>query len=298
MSKSVIIIGCGDIGKRFAALASRNGFEHIYGTTRTPEHTDKLATSGITPILANLDDPTTLATIPTADATLLYCAPPPGGGFQDSRARNFCHALAAMPRPTKIIYISTTAVYGDNGDELITELTPPAPATSRGRRRLDAEETFQQFGRDHHVPVTILRVAGIYGPGRLPLQQLRSNHPVLIPAEAKPTNRIHADDLATICLAAAERGVDQAIYNVCDGHPGTLTEYFTAAAALLGFPAPPQITLAEAHKVMTPLMLTYVREGHRISNRKILDELGVTLTYPTLAKGLANCRPTDWLIPA
>lgn len=294
MAKKVIIIGCGDIGKRFATIAAQNGFDQLYGTTRTPEHTDNLSALGITPILANLDDPTSLGAIPTADAVLLYFVPPPGGGVHDSRARNFCHALSAMPRPAKIIYISTTAVYGDNGDELITELTPPAPGTSRGQRRLDAEATFQHFGKEHHVPVTILRVAGIYGPGRLPLQQLRSNHPVLIPAEAKPTNRIHADDLANICLAAVERGGDQAIYNVCDGHHGTLSEYFTAAAALLGFPPPPQITLAEAHKVMTPLMLTYVREGHRISNRKIIDELGITLTYPTLAEGLASCRPPDW----
>ncbi len=297
MSRSVIIIGCGDIGQRFAALAACNGFKPLYGTTRTSENSDNLLTRGITPILANFDDPTSLGHLPTADATLLYFVPPPGGGIHDSRARNFCQALPELPRPSQIIYISTTAVYGDNGDELITELTPPAPDTSRGRRRLDAEKTFQQFGREHHIPVTILRVAGIYGPGRLPLQQLRSNHPVLIPAEAKPTNRIHAEDLANICLAAVDQGVDQEIYNVCDGHHGTLTEYFTAAAALLGFPAPPQITLAEAHKVMTPLMLTYVREGHRISNRKIINDLGITLTYPTLAEGLASCLPPEWQLP-
>ena len=105
-----------------------------------------------------------------------------------------------------------------------------------------------------------------------------------------------ADDLANICLAASGRD-ESAIYNVCDGHPGTLTEYFAAAATLLGFPAPPQITLDEAHKVMTPLMITYVREGHLISNAKMIAQLGIRLRYPSLAEGLASCRPADWQPP-
>jgi len=298
MKQPLLLLGCGDIGKRVAHLAQESGFSPILGTTRSSDTMATLAKCGITPYYANLDDPVSLTTLPTGNAVIIYFIPPPGGGFRDTRARNFCQALGEYSsRPVKIIYISTTAVYGDHGDEWITEETPPAPASSRGKRRLDAEETFKEWGLKHQVPVVILRVAGIYGPGRLPLQQLQSNHPVLVPEEARPTNRIHADDLAAACLAAAQRGPDSAIYNVCDGHPSTLTEYFTAAAELLELPAPPLIHLAEAHTVMTPLMLTYVREGHRISNHKLLTELGLRLRYPSLADGLASCRPTDWQPP-
>ena len=298
MTQPVVIIGCGDIGQRFAKLAQENGFTSITGTSRTPEKLAYLMESGIIPILANLDEPATLTSLPTHGAVILYCVPPPGGGFHDTRARAFCKALDALPQPARIIYLSTTAVYGDHGSDWITEETPPAPTTSRGQRRLDAETTFQSWGSSHGVPTIILRVAGIYGPGRLPMQQLINSHPVLVPAEARPTNRIHADDLANVCLAVTRGRDESTIYNVCDGHPGTLTEYFTAAAALLGLPDPPQITLDEAHKVMTPLMLTYVREGHRISNSKLLTELGITLRYPTLADGLPGCLPSDWRPPA
>jgi nucleoside-diphosphate-sugar epimerase len=293
----LILIGCGDIGKRVASMALQAGFSHVFGSTRTSDTMSTLAAHGITPLLVNLDDPSSCTTLPTGNAAIVYFVPPPGGGFADTRARNFCQSLETSPKPAKIVYISTTAVYGDANDEWITEETPPAPSTSRGKRRLDAETTFTTWGQKHQIPVVILRVAGIYGPGRLPMQQLLNNHPVLLPAEARPTNRIHADDLATACLAAVQRGGDASIYNVCDGHPGTLTEYFTAAAKLLELPPPPQISMEEAQKVMTPLMLTYVREGHLISNHKLLNDLGLRLRYPSLTEGLASCRPTDWQPP-
>jgi nucleoside-diphosphate-sugar epimerase len=298
MTQPLLLLGCGDIGIRVAKLAQELKYSPIIGTARTSESLATISKDRIIPCYANFDEPASLATLPTGNAVVVYFVPPPGGGFSDSRARNFCNAIKETALPAKIVYISTTAVYGDHGDEWITEETPTVPSSSRGKRRLDAEETFTAWGRKHQVPVIILRVAGIYGPGRLPLQQLQSNHPVLIHTEARPTNRIHADDLAAACLAAAEGGSNFTIYNVCDGNPGTLTEYFTLAANLLGLPEPPQIHLAEAHKVMTPLMLTYVREGHRISNQKLLNELGLHLRYPSLADGLASCRPADWQAPA
>lgn len=297
MTKSAIIIGCGDIGRRFAALAQAAGFNPIFGTYRSEDTAAKLSAQGIQPYPLILDAPGNSTALPTANATILYCVPPPGGGFHDSRARNFCHLLSLAPKPARIVYLSTTAVYGNHGDNWITEQTEPAPNTSRGHRRLDAETAFTQFSHQNHVPLIILRVAGIYGPDRLPLQQLLSGHPVLSPAEAKPTNRIHADDLAAVCLTAAEHGATGAIYNVCDGHPTSITDYFTSAAALLSLPAPRQISMDEADKVMTPLMLTYVREGHLISNQKMITELKISLRYPTLIDGLPSCMPPDWTPP-
>jgi nucleoside-diphosphate-sugar epimerase len=136
--------------------------------------------------------------------------------------------------------------------------------------------------------VVLLRVTGIYGPGRLPLARLQQGHPVLNEAESPPTNRIHADDLAAVCLAAADRASDGEIFNVSDGQPGTMTQYFNAAADLLGLPRPPQVSMVEARQVMTPMMLSYLTETRRMDNRKMLAKLGVTLCYPDLASGLKN----------
>jgi nucleoside-diphosphate-sugar epimerase len=111
---------------------------------------------------------------------------------------------------------------------------------------------------------------------------------VLSEAESPPTNRIHADDLATVCLAAAAKGVDGEVFNVSDGQPGTMTQYFNAAADLLGLPRPPQVSMAEAQRVMTPLMLSYLTETRRMDNRRMLERLGVTLCYPDLESGLKN----------
>jgi nucleoside-diphosphate-sugar epimerase len=138
--------------------------------------------------------------------------------------------------------------------------------------------------------VVILRVTGIYGPGRLPVNQLTSGQPVLDERLASLTNRIHADDLVRVCLAAAERGEDGDIFNVSDGHPGTMTEYFNAAADLLGLPRPRQVSWEEAQQVMSPLMFSYVSESRRLDNRKMREKLGVTLRYPTLAEGMPACR--------
>jgi len=129
-------------------------------------------------------------------------------------------------------------------------------------------------------------VTGIYGPGRLPLARIKEGHPILREAEASFTNRIHADDLARVCLAAGDLGEDGDIFNVSDGRPGTMTEYFNAVADAAGLPHPPQISMEEAKKVMPPLMLSYVAESRRMKNSLMLRKLGITLSYPDLPTGI------------
>jgi nucleoside-diphosphate-sugar epimerase len=116
---------------------------------------------------------------------------------------------------------------------------------------------------------------------------------VLREEEAPFTNRIHADDLAQVCLAAADRGESGEIFNVSDGQPGTMTEYFNAVADAFDLPRPPQVPMAEARKVMTPLMLSYLAESRRLDNRRMREKLGVQLRYPTLAEGLRASRDAD-----
>jgi nucleoside-diphosphate-sugar epimerase len=285
---TILIIGCGDIGRRVSRLALAEN-RAVHGVVRSVESAAGLEKLGIITIIATLDDPATLGELPTKGATVFYFAPPPGGGVTDPRARNFCAAIQPGAEPRKIIYMSTSGVYGDSGGELVTEETPPDPQTTRGKRRLDAENAFREWGTARRVAIVILRVTGIYGPGRLPVSQLESGQPLLDERLAPLTNRIHAADLAQVCLAAAARGKDGEIFNVSDGHPTTMTHYFNMAADLLGHPRPRQVSLEEARQVMSPLMLSYMSESRRLDSSRMLARLGITLRYPDLDSGLRAC---------
>jgi nucleoside-diphosphate-sugar epimerase len=178
----------------------------------------------------------------------------------------------------KIVYLSATSVYGDTGGAVVTEQSPTEPASAMGKRSLDAEQLFQAFGRRHAIPVVILRISAIYGKGRLPLMQINQGQPLLREELAKPSNRIHVDDLAQVCLAALDRGTG--IYNVSDGHPASMTAYFNACADALQKPRQPQIDLDEARRVMPPLLFTYFMESRVVDNQRMLQDLGITLRYP------------------
>lgn len=282
----IFIIGCGDIGSLIAGAWQARG-NSVSALARSAATAERLQALGIATVSGDLDQPESLATLPVGGSLLYYLAPPPPRGIEDSRMRHFLASLESTSAPRGIVYISTSGVYGDRNGAWVNEETPPHPQADRARRRLDAENTLSTWCRQHGVPLTILRVAGIYGPERLPLERLRAGTPVLRPEECGYTNRIHVADLVAICLAAGERGEGIHLFNVSDGHPGTMTDYFFAVADALGLPRPAVITMAEAEQQLTPAMLSYLRESRRIDNKKLLRELPVTLRYPDLASGLA-----------
>jgi nucleoside-diphosphate-sugar epimerase len=121
--------------------------------------------------------------------------------------------------------------------------------------------------------------------------QISQGQPLLHEDESGPSNRIHADDLAALSIAAAEKGVDGEIFNISDGHPSSMTAYFNACADALGLPRQPQVTLEEARQVMSPLMLSYVTQSRVVDNSRMLDRLKVKLRYENLAEGLAASVP-------
>jgi len=285
--QDVLIVGCGDIGLRVARILQTSSCE-VAGLTRSAKGAERLRRVRVEPVIGDLDDAESLAELPTGGKLVFYLAPPPGGGPVDGRMRNFCAAVGGEKVPAKVVYMSTSGVYGDCGGARVTEETPVNPQTSRAQRRVDAETTLLEWGRANKVPVVILRVTGIYGPGRLPLARLQQGHPVLNEKESPPTNRIHADDLAAVCVAAAEKAADGEIFNVSDGQSGTMTGYFNAIADLLELPRPQQVSMAEANQVMNPMMLSYLKESRRMDNRKMIEQLGVVLQYPDLESGLKN----------
>jgi len=132
-------------------------------------------------------------------------------------------------------------------------------------------------------------VPGIYGPEKLPLVRLREGTPVLREQDSPYTNRIHADDLAAVCIAAMCSTRTNTIYNVSDGHPGNMTDYFFKVADAAGLPRPPTVSPAAAQQVLSAGMLSFLQDSRRMSNAKMLDELAVELQYPDLVAGLPSC---------
>jgi nucleoside-diphosphate-sugar epimerase len=285
----VLIVGCGYIGRRVANLLRVRG-RAVTGLVRSPESARELAGIGMPALVSDLD-----ADVPALDAgatDIFYFAPPPGEGGTDTRMTHLLAALRHAPR--RIVYISTSAVYGDCNGAWIDEDQPVNPTTARGRRRLDAELQVTAWARSQGVQWIILRVPGIYGPGKLPLARLRKGLPVLCEQEAPYTNRIHGDDLAAICVAAMDSAQANTVYNVSDGHPGNMTDYFFRVADAAGLPRPPVVSRAEANAVLGTGMLSFLNDSRRMRNAKLLKELGVVLRYPDLDSGLAACfSPQD-----
>lgn len=277
----VLIVGCGDVGRRIARRLRARGAE-VLALVRRPASAGRLRESGLEARAVDLD--TALPALPTAGADVYYLAPPPAQGEGDPRLRGFLAQAAAAP-PRRVVYVSTSGVYGDCRGAVVDESHPPHPQSPRARRRLDAERQLLAWSQNGGEAV-ILRVAGIYGPGRLPVERLRRGLPVVCPEQAPPSNRIHAEDLARVCIAAAERGVPGGVYNVADGEGGSMTDYYYAVAERLGLPLPPCIPLAEAAEALGPGMWSFLRESRRLDVSRLRRELGVRLLYPTLAAGL------------
>jgi len=284
---NALIIGCGDIGMRVAAL-ERDAGHSVAGLARTEESARRLRASGIQPVMGDLDVPSSLTGLPLKGTVVYYFAPPPGKGVTDPRMQAFVSVLVPPDIPARVVLISTTGVYGDCRGEWVTEDRPPNPQVNRARRRLAAETALRRWSEIGSVPVVILRVPGIYGPRRLPEERLRAGEPVLRAEESPYSNRIHADDLARVCVAAAHCHHPSVVYNVSDGHPTTMTDFFYRVADRLEIPRPPALALEEARRRLGEGMLSYLAESKRIDNRRMREELGVELRYPDLAAGLSS----------
>ena len=279
-----LIVGFGDIGRRIGAQLG--GQVPLLGLCRSRQadaHSDPVQIR-----LLNQDLDSGPLRIPEAGgAEVYYLCPPPSSGIRDPRIENFMAACgAALPR--RIVYISTSGVYGDCGGAWVTEDRLPRPLTERAKRRHHAEQSLFSWARARGVETVILRVGGIYGPGRLPRSRI-ANMIVICPDQAPYSNRIHAHDLARVCIAAMRNAPPGAIYNVSDGHPTTMTDYLYRVADRFGLMRPRCVDLARAPELLSPAMLSFVRESRRLDITKMQRDLGVELRYPTLEAGLSAC---------
>jgi hypothetical protein len=218
------------------------------------------------------------------DCRVLYTVPPNAARDGDPRLEHFLDLLSSPP--TRIVYLSTTGVYGDRGGARVTEDTTPAPGNPRSARRLAAESALTAWCESRSTALTVLRVPGIYGPGRLGLDRLRSGTPVISSAEANPGNRIHVDDLARSCVQALSGASPPGIYNVGDGDHRSSSAFSTLVAELAGLPAPPEIPRDEAERSMSEMQLSFARESRVVDTTKMREVMGLTPTYADPADGI------------
>ncbi|MFG1376453.1 NAD-dependent epimerase/dehydratase family protein [Xanthobacter autotrophicus] len=258
-------------------------FSRMVGTARTPERLAALP-AGVAPFLfdgESLSDD--LAVALAATDLIVASAPPDARGDPILRCAG---KVLEAGRLGQVVYLTTLGVYGDHGGGWVDETTPPRAGSPRLERRLAAEQEWFAFGQKRGIPVSVLRLAGIYGPGRNALEQLRAGAARRIDKPGQVFNRIHVADIARTIRAVVARRFD-GILNVTDDLPAPPGDPLAHAAALLGLPVPPAIPFDEAARDMSPMALTFWAANKRVANHRLKAELGVSLAYPTYREGLA-----------
>lgn len=215
---------------------------------------------------------------------VLYTIPPAREVDPDPRLARFLELLD--PPPGRFVYIGTSGVYGDCHGALVDETREPRPSTGRAKRRLAAETRLREWSERRGAVLVILRVPGIYGPGRLGIERSRAAEPVIREQDAHPGNRIHVDDLVTCCLAALSPGVPAGAYNVADGDHRSSSWFVLTVARLAGLPSPPVVSREEARRTFPPGRLSFLEESRRLDNRKMREVLGVTPRYANAEDGI------------
>jgi len=290
----VLLVGCGDVGMRVAALL--RGRVTVLALTSSPARLTELRSAGIQPLTGNLDHAPTLRRLAGLATRLIHLAPPPGHGRRDPRTRALACAVRRGTLPQSWVYGSTSGVYGHCNGEITTETRALNPDTPRAIRRIDAEAVVRGLGRSSGLTCCILRIPGIYASDRVdgtPQGRLLKGTPVLQAEDDVYTNHIQADDLARACVAALWRGKPGRAYNINDDTRLKMGDYFDLAATLFGLPKPPRISRDLAKQTLPPMQLSFMGESRRMDNQRMKTELRLRLRYPTVRDGLLPVRTPD-----
>jgi nucleoside-diphosphate-sugar epimerase len=282
VSETRLIFGCGYLGQR-VARRWRDAGHRVIAVTRSQERGDKLAAEGLEPLIADVLDPASLAKLPAAK-TVLYAVGydrAAGASRRDVYVGGLQTALAALPAATgKFIYISSTGVYGPSEGEWVDELTPCHPEREGGQACLEAEAVLTAHPLGNRA--VVLRMAGLYGPGRLPnAADLRQGRPIAAPEQGY-LNLIHIDDAARVVLAAESRAPLPSLLVASDGNPVLRREYYAELARLLGAP-PPQF----AGPATDSPAVARASASKRVRNTRLVQQLAMKFAYPSYREGLA-----------
>ena len=216
--------------------------------------------------------------------SMLFTVPPNVEGSEDLRLARLFECLTTAPR--RLVYLSTTGVYGDCHGAIVDETSPVNPMNDRSRARVVAEETLARWCKEIGAACFVLRVPGIYGPGRLGLDRIRQGTPVIAESEAGPGNRIQVDDLAGCAIAALTSDVQPGVYNVGDGDHRSSSWFTGTVARIAGLKPPPEISLAEAETTFSEARLSFLRESRRVDTTKMRKTLGYAPRYEDPIAGI------------
>jgi len=260
------------------------------GTTRTAERVERLAARHFRARIFDGDtvDPAIAGDL--REATHIVVSIPPGES--DPVLTHFAEAIAAAPDLKWIGYLSTVGVYGNYGGAWVSEATTPHPKQERSVARLKAEREWRKLALDRNTPLATFRIAGIYGPTRNAFVNLAEGkaHRVVKPGQV--FNRIHVDDIATALVAAIDKTAD-GTFNLADDEPAPPQDVVAFAANLMAVAPPPEVPFAEAD--LSPMARSFYADNRRVENRRMKQDLGIVLKYPTYRDGLtALWRDGTW----
>ena len=259
----------------------------VFAVTSQTEHCAALRAAGAVPIVADLDQPHSLRRLTGLAHAIVHLAPPQPDGTQDRRSRNL---VAILPEQARLVYISTSGVYGDCGGAQFDETRSVNPQNPRARRRVDAEQVLRDWARRNSRSgsrMCILRVPGIYAAGRLPLERLRKGTPALTQQDDVHTNHIHADDLARLIARALFRAQPCRVYHAVDDSDMKMGDYFDTVADAFGLPHPPRQPRAVLQTQVSTMLLSFMSESRRLHNKRIKAELGFRFRYADVPAALA-----------
>jgi nucleoside-diphosphate-sugar epimerase len=268
---------------RYFIARSGSSFDAIAGTVRVPAKAEELASENIETFVFGPEHEDAAIAERVAAAGVILVSVPPGVSADPVLAR-FGHRIARLRRQQTIVYLSTIGVYGDTRGDWVDETSIPAPSSERSLARLQAEKSWAAVGKESGKKVFILRLAGIYGPGRNVLVNLKAGTAKRVVKRGQVFNRIHVEDISrAIDAAAASKGPGD-VFNVSDDAPAPPQDVVTYAAMLMGIAPPPEQDVETAG--LTSLARSFYAENKRASNRKLKDALGVKLAFPTYRVGL------------
>ena len=282
--KRLLIIGCGDVAMRTIPLLVRR--YRVFALLRNPAYSRAVRALGVMPLLGDLDDRASLARIAGIADAVLQFAPPRNSGTYDTRTRNLLSALSRGTLPQRLVYISTSGVYGDCRGARVSETHPLNAQTTRAQLRANAETQIRIWARRNRVTASILRVPGIYAPDRLPLSRLQQGTPCIIDSEDSCTNLIHADDLARIAKAALKNGAACRVprQRRQPAEDGRISRQRGGCVRPAACPAYQPCRGSARVAGIAAVIHERIR---RLSNQRMKRELKVKLRYPTVADGLA-----------
>ncbi len=277
--KHILFFGFGFSAEALSRRLDTREWE-ITATSRSKEGAKAISQLGFNGVIFN-----ELNTIPQSITHVVSSVPPDADG--DPVLRKFSDVLAAQAKHMRwVAYLSTTGVYGDHAGGVVDETTPLTPNTERGHRRLLAEQAWLDLHHKHQLPVHIFRLAGIYGPGRNALENLKDGTAKRVIRQGQIFSRIHVEDIAGVLEASIHRPHPGRAYNVADDAPCPPQDVIVYGAELLGIETPPEVPFETAE--LSPMARSFYMDSKRVSNARVKSELDYCFQFPNYRLGLKS----------